>query len=194
MANVGYKSPSATGETHNTWTNPSYAYSSNDQRAEFSTLTTQAQDYYNFTFGVPSGATIDGIIVSFEGSNSSGNSNWRSINVELSYDGGSHYTSAKTLVQQTTENTVTTGGATDTWGRTWSDTEFANTEFRLKAYNTFTGLSTQTLVDHIQVDVYYTEAVSGPANLKTYNTNAKANIKTINTNPIANVKTLNTNA
>jgi hypothetical protein len=34
---------------------------------------------------------------------------------------------------------------------------------------------------------------SGPANLKTYNTNAKANIKTINTNLIANVKSLNTN-
>lgn len=38
------------------------------------------------------------------------------------------------------------------------------------------------------------EISSGPANLKTYNTNAKANIKTINTNAIANVKTLNTNA
>lgn len=35
--------------------------------------------------------------------------------------------------------------------------------------------------------------VVGPANLKTYNTNAAANIKTINTNPIANVKTLDTN-
>lgn len=35
---------------------------------------------------------------------------------------------------------------------------------------------------------------SGPANLKTYNTNAKANIKSIDTNLIANVKTLNTNA
>lgn len=34
---------------------------------------------------------------------------------------------------------------------------------------------------------------SGPANLKSYNTNLKANIKTINTNPIANVKSLNTN-
>ena len=34
---------------------------------------------------------------------------------------------------------------------------------------------------------------SGPANLKTYNTNVVANIKTINTNVIANVKTLNTN-
>lgn len=34
---------------------------------------------------------------------------------------------------------------------------------------------------------------SGPANLKSYNTNLKANIKTINTNVIANVKTLDTN-
>lgn len=40
----------------------------------------------------------------------------------------------------------------------------------------------------------YPFASPGPANLKTYNTNAFANIKTINTNPIANVKTLNTNA
>lgn len=37
-------------------------------------------------------------------------------------------------------------------------------------------------------------AASGPANLKSYNTNLKANIKSINTNLIANVKTLNTNA
>lgn len=35
---------------------------------------------------------------------------------------------------------------------------------------------------------------SGPANLKSYNTNLKANIKSINTNLIANVKTLDTNA
>lgn len=42
--------------------------------------------------------------------------------------------------------------------------------------------------------VTHAAAASGPANLKTYNTNAKANIKTINTNAIANCKTLNTNA
>jgi hypothetical protein len=34
---------------------------------------------------------------------------------------------------------------------------------------------------------------SGPANLKSYNTNLKANIKSIDTNLIANVKSLNTN-
>jgi len=43
-------------------------------------------------------------------------------------------------------------------------------------------------------DVPSTCAVSGPANLKTYNTNEKANIKTMNTNPLANVKTFDTNA
>jgi hypothetical protein len=36
-------------------------------------------------------------------------------------------------------------------------------------------------------------AASGPANLKSYNTNLKANIKSINTNLIANIKSLNTN-
>jgi len=34
---------------------------------------------------------------------------------------------------------------------------------------------------------------SGPANLKSYNTNLSANIKSIDTNPIANIKSLNTN-
>ena len=35
---------------------------------------------------------------------------------------------------------------------------------------------------------------SGPANIKSYNTNVKANIKSINTNILANIKSLNTNA
>lgn len=46
--------------------------------------------------------------------------------------------------------------------------------------------------EYVQVFSVESQA-SGPANLKTYNTNLKANIKTINTNPIANVKSLNTN-
>lgn len=41
--------------------------------------------------------------------------------------------------------------------------------------------------------ISYGSSSSGPANLKSYNTNLKANIKSINTNPIANVKSLNTN-
>ncbi len=41
--------------------------------------------------------------------------------------------------------------------------------------------------------VVISSTASGPANLKSYNTNLKANIKSINTNLIANVKSLNTN-
>lgn len=40
---------------------------------------------------------------------------------------------------------------------------------------------------------FYVSTASGPANLKSYNTNLKANIKSINTNLIANIKSLNTN-
>lgn len=39
----------------------------------------------------------------------------------------------------------------------------------------------------------YTPSSSGPANLKTYNTNVKSNIKSIDTNLLANIKTLDTN-
>lgn len=40
----------------------------------------------------------------------------------------------------------------------------------------------------------FAPAVSGPANLKSLDTNVKANIKSYNTNAIANVKSINTNA
>ena len=54
--------------------------------------------------------------------------------------------------------------------------------------------SVTTSTSKYSIYATYTPAVGGPANLKTYNTNAKANIKSIDTNLIANVKTLNTNA
>ncbi len=41
--------------------------------------------------------------------------------------------------------------------------------------------------------IQYPFAASGPANLKSLNTNVKANIKSYNTNVIANVKSINTN-
>lgn len=70
-----------------------------------------------------------------------------------------------------TETTTTTGTYTMSWHNGGAADQYA----------------------HIIAEIK--EAVaSGPANLKTYDTNVKANIKTINTNVIANVKTLDTNA
>lgn len=52
---------------------------------------------------------------------------------------------------------------------------------------------TGTANDPKLVITHSAAAASGPANLKSYNTNLKANIKSINTNVIANVKSLDTN-
>lgn len=55
---------------------------------------------------------------------------------------------------------------------------------------TFTGGTIRWVAGTI---VVFPVAASGPANLKSYNTNLKANIKSIDTNLIANIKSLNTN-
>jgi hypothetical protein len=60
------------------------------------------------------------------------------------------------------------------WSRALTSTEIT------ELYNSGSGLQ-------------YPFSASGPANLKSYNTNVIANIKSINTNLIANVKSLNTN-
>jgi len=51
-----------------------------------------------------------------------GTSGTNSVSIELSYDGGIHWTGAKTESTETTidSNSKTVGGSTDTWGRTWS--------------------------------------------------------------------------
>jgi hypothetical protein len=80
----------------------------------------------------------------------------------------------------------------------WNTTSGINKYYYKTAvtYNGFPGTITFGSYDGYSWSTYatYTPAGGGPANLKTYNTNAKANIKSIDTNLIANVKTLNTNA
>lgn len=167
MADTGYKNPVAEGMVYSEWTNPTYAYSSNDQRATGIKVSRDQQDYYNFTFGVPSGATIDGIEVSIEGQSGSSISNGY-LDVYLSWDGGDTWTSSKTTgnFKGTSDITLTVGNSTDTWGRTWSDTEFADGTFVIYLFvNTDT--STSVDIDHVKIKVYYTE-VSG--------TNSKINI------------------
>jgi len=53
--------------------------------------------------------------------------------------------------------------------------------------------NTSSSVRMTYIIVCFAPPASGPANLKSYNTNLKANIKSINTNLIANCKSLDTN-
>lgn len=155
-ADTGFKDATATGDDHNQWTDPTDAYTDNANYAACETPN-YLQDYYNFTFGVPSGATINGIEVFLNWS--SGYNAGADTDVDLSWNGGTNYTSAKTAVssgQFPTETDTTLGGATDTWGRSWSDTEFSNTNFRVRLKGT--DVSGMTLVDYIKIKIYYTDA------------------------------------
>ena len=99
---------------------------------------------------------IDGIelVVEFRA-----NSGSVGADVELSWNGGAGYTSSGKGFTTTSQSDVTQtlGSSSDTWGRTWSDSELNNTNFRVRANKTGTGNPVE--VDHIQVKIFYTAPV-----------------------------------
>ncbi len=151
--NTGYRSPSATGYDYNEWTNPQDAYSSNNIRASEST-NYDDQDWYNFNFNIPAEATIDGILVSIE-AHTSQQYQSTGCRVRLSGNGGIRYTSYKSQSWYSTIDSYrTVGGSSDTWGESWSPSNFSNSNFRVwleKTGSTYYTLS----VDHIRIIVYY---------------------------------------
>ena len=157
MADTGFKNPTAIA-TPNEWLNPSNAFSSNDAYTNNDFEDAFEQGYITFTFGLPSGATIDGIEVQVEARE--GTDPTSKAGILLSWNAGTNYTARKdTPGLSGTDAYYTLGGSTDTWGRTWIDTELNDTNFKLKLYAVSPGFE-EILVDHIQVKVYYTEATT----------------------------------
>jgi len=148
---TGQKFPSANDGT--VWLNPGNVYASDNTRSIGTAA--QAQKWSTFNFGLPSGVTITGITVTGEGF---GGGFSCVGTADLSWNGGTSWTSTKNATfTATTDNTQTWGGSTDTWGRTWTDTEFSNTNFRLRVTN---GGATTLEIDALQVRVYYTVPVT----------------------------------
>ena len=125
MADTGWKSPSSTGlrGTNDNWSTPTEAYSSNDQYATRTDNGSSDQDqtYEDFTFGVPVGATIDGIEVAIEAKASEN----VSLNITIwnvSDTGG--WSSSESQSLTTGESIQYDGGATAKWGATWIPSDF----------------------------------------------------------------------
>jgi len=91
------------------------------------------QDYFNYGVSIPSGSTITGVEVRLDAKVDSVGNETPGLCVQLSSDGGATWTMAKTTpTLSTSEATYLLGGATDTWGRSWVDTNFADTNFRVR--------------------------------------------------------------
>ena len=168
---TGLQSPSVNaaasgGDGDGFQTNPGNAHSddglfavdTNSSKGTSTSCTSSEKDkhlFFNYDFNIPSGATILGIEVRLDAQVDS-TSGSPHMCVQLSWDGGLTWTTAKTTPTLTTsEATYTLGGPTDTWGRTWNTTEFANANFRVRMINVASSTSRDFSLDWVAVNVHY---------------------------------------
>jgi hypothetical protein len=114
-----------------------------------------------FGFSIPSGATVDGVLVEVEIKSSLSG---RALAAKLMKAG---IGDTGNLYQQsigTSDAYLSFGGASDLWGTTHSDTIENDADFGVSLYvgGGFSGTTTIS-VDHIRVTVYYTEGGGGGA-------------------------------
>ncbi len=116
-------------------------------------------DFYNFGFDglIPAGSTINGIEVPTDGKADT-STGVNIVCVGLSWNAGTNWTAAKaTSDWQAAETATTLGGSADTWGRTWSVSEFNNANFRLRVMSDPASSTARTFsYDYLAVRVYYT--------------------------------------
>ena len=155
--NTGWNDPTTTGETDNSWTNPTNAYSSDGSDATEDTLG-QMQDYGDFGFDgeVTADATIYGIEVKLE--NADNTSNWHDVGIEISFDNGSTWETQKILRWEGTTDVDGVGGhARALWGASPTRTDILDSDFRIRLdYQAEQSSSSGARVDHVQARVFWT--------------------------------------
>lgn len=114
---------------------------------------------------LPTGVTIDGIEVRIDAyKDETGGTGTLRVAAELSWNNGSSYTTTakKTTALGTTEATFTLGGATDTWGRSWTRAELQSGSFRLRLQADATSVAgdPEWRVDYAQATIYYTDTTA----------------------------------
>ncbi len=149
VADADYYRPTDIG-TPSEWTNPTNGYASDGSYATAATNGFR-QTYINFGFGIPPTNTIEGIAVKLD---ASGSTAAGTIDVALSWDGGSSYTTAKATPTLSGSDVVySVGGPSDGWGRTWSVGELSNGNFRLRVTG---NVSSNTLrIDALEVRIHH---------------------------------------
>jgi PKD repeat protein len=170
---TGFLSPSANaaqtssaGDNNGYQTSPANAYA-NDSSVATDTnsgtntntsCTNNGKDkhrYYNYNFNIPATAVLQGIQVRLD-ARADAMSGSPKICVQLSWDGGTTWTTAKsTTTLSTTEATYTLGSMSDTWGHTWTSSNFSNTNFRIRVNDVAKNTSRDFFLDYVAVNVMY---------------------------------------
>jgi len=152
-----YKTPSRT-YTPNDWdTNTvSNIQTSNNQYASDNDQNDQ-QGYSDFGFNIPSNAIIDGIEVQME---ARATDSGCQVGVNLSWNNGLSFATQKNQTLSGSDTLYTLGNAVDTWGHSWTPSEFLNANFVFRLQNIDPGSGCFypeiNYVDLVQARVHYT--------------------------------------
>ncbi len=151
----GLKSPTATGSPNHQWTQPERAFSSDDGYATISG-DNLSQDYAGFDLGVPDGVTVQGVEVRVEATYS-GFIFPATLEAELSWNGGGSYTATgySVSIPNNANAVFVLGGRSDTWGRSWSASDFSDGDFRVRLTASLGALGDAVSIDHVQAGVFY---------------------------------------
>jgi hypothetical protein len=138
------------------WINGAFAYDQTDGTYA-TTSSVSNHSYANHGFIIPGVNVVSGVEVVLE---LSGTTAAGTVDVQLSWDGGTSWTSAKTTPTLTTADAVRVLGSTsDLWGRSWTPGEFSNANFAVRVGG---NPSSNTIrLDAIQVRVYHVSGGGG---------------------------------
>ncbi|MFN8487871.1 MAG: VCBS repeat-containing protein [Caldilineaceae bacterium] len=111
-------------------------------------------DFYNYNVAIP-GAAIDGIEVRLD-AKADATTGSPKLCVQLSWNGGATWTTAKNTATLTTgQATYILGGSADNWGRTWAPSDLANANFRVRVIDVAGSTARTFSLDWIAVRVTY---------------------------------------
>ena len=133
-----------------------FATDINSGTAGSTSCTSANRDQERVAFTLPSvGTTILGIQVQLKGKVSSTKSSPRFC-VQLSWDGGTTWTTGQSTGTLTTANAIySLGSASDTWGRAWIATELSNANFKVRIVDLANSTSRTFSLDSVAVNVTY---------------------------------------
>ncbi|MEP7133750.1 MAG: right-handed parallel beta-helix repeat-containing protein [Chloroflexota bacterium] len=173
ITNTGFHAPTANsavttraGDNNGYQTTPANAYLADglfavDTNSGTNTNTSctnngkDRHDFYTYSLNVPSAATIQGIEVKLTGKVNSTTGSPKFC-IQLSWNGGTTWTNAKsTSTLSTTNAAYLLGTSIDTWGRTWSGTNFTNANFRLRIIDVSGSTSSTFSLDQVTVQITY---------------------------------------
>ena len=169
-ADTGWYSPSADaadtgGDGNGFEVNPTRAYADGAPGyAENNNGSGDRHRYWGYNFSsIPADSTINGIEVRLDWwlDSTSGSNN--RMEVQLSWDGGSSWTSNKnTSGEPTSETTTILGGPADKWGHDWTAAQINDANFRVRIRCNSSDSGRDFYLDWVAVKVYYTSSVPNP--------------------------------